>query len=159
MASLPHKIWLQHLPTTTLHLLRLPLPYRILSNWFHEGADGFTQKISKNDLVNEEIRCADGNLGLNCFVSFSAFLSSLFLVFCPLLHSSNSLSLFHSKVCKVYRGLQHWRREERLQEGVHRPPSPEARHPPAVGGVWGAAEWVLGWMEGGRFFGVTFKEN
>lgn len=91
MASLPHKIWLQHLPTTTLHLLRLPLPYRNLSNWFHEGADGFTQKISKNDLVYEAIHCVrelykqvKNVLSLLPFLFFSFFFSSVLLPFSQL---------------------------------------------------------------------------
>lgn len=64
------------------------------------------------------------------------FFSVLFCI------SSNSLSLFHSEVCKISRGLQHRRREAYLQEGVYRPSAQETSHPPVVGCLWGTARWV-----------------
>lgn len=77
-------------------------------------------------------------VSLFCLSSFSSVLFSSVLS-CT---SSNSLSLFHSEVCKISRGLQHWRCETYLQEGVHHPSAQKTSHPPAVGSVWGAAEWV-----------------
>ena len=66
-------------------------------------------------------------------ILFSSILSCTF---------SNSLSLSHSEVCKICRELQHWMCETCLQEGVQHPPAQETCHPPAVGGLWGAAGWV-----------------
>lgn len=73
---------------------------------------------------------------------FCLSLSPLFFFSVLSCTSSNSLSLFHSEVCKISRGLQHWRCETCLQEGVHHPSAQETSHPPAVGSLWGAAKWV-----------------
>lgn len=76
-----------------------------------------------------------------CLLCISLFLLCSFSLSSPAFLPT-PLSLFHSEVCKIYRGLQHWRCKTCLQEGVYHPPAQETSHPPAVGSLWGAAGWV-----------------
>lgn len=88
--------------------LRLLLPYRNLSYWFHEGADGFKTEILKTILSMEIQQCGDVRRKLNFYVLLSLFFFC-YLSLCRSLSLSVSCSVKYAKYLESYsvEGVRH----------------------------------------------------